>query len=253
MFRNQYDSEVILYSPEGRLLQIEYAKNASKNGNLLFCIKSNSHIILVSLNENIEYMAKNTNKIFSVNENISVGVSGIIGDGRLIYDLIQKYVKEYEIGNNLISPVSSLAVLSSKLFHTNTLYSGTRPFGINIIITGYDKNGSNLFEINQEGFFEIDKGIAIGKESEIYKRFINQIGLNFKISSVDELIYNSLKFIIEIKNQNKNISLTEKQFNISLLGKKLKFTFINTKANKFIFKNYLSLVEKSIIHTNSLF
>jgi 20S proteasome subunit alpha 6 len=253
MFRNQYDSEVILYSPEGRLLQNEYATNASKNGNLLFSIKSNSHIILVSLNENIEYMAKNTNKIFSINESISVGISGIIGDGRLVYDLIQKYVKEYEIGNNLTIPISSLAVLSSKLFHTNTLYSGTRPFGINIIITGYDKNGSNLFEIHQEGFFEINIGTAIGKESDTHKKFINQIGLNFKISSVDELVYYSLKFIFEGKHQNKNGLVIQKQFNISLLGKKLKFTFINSKASKFIYKNYLSLIKKSIINTNFLF
>ena len=83
MFRNLFDSEVILYSPEGRLLQIEYAKNASKSGNPVISFKSSSHVIILSVSQNTDYLKRPVNKVYSLNSNISICISGIIGDGKL--------------------------------------------------------------------------------------------------------------------------------------------------------------------------
>ena len=245
MFRNQYDSEITLYSPEGQLLQIEYAKNAANNGNLLFAIKSTCHVVFVSLDRDIEYITKKTNKIFSINENTTIGITGITEDGILLHTLIENKVKEYEIGNNIPMSASNLAFIFSKIFHTNTVYSGTRPFGVNILIGSYDKNNSSIFKINQDGFFKDNSGTAIGKESDVYKKIINCFAHNFKTSSVDELVYYIIQFVFEKEKETYVNFFIAKKINICLTGKKLNFTFLNYKISKFFTKLYFYIEKKT--------
>ena len=154
------------------------------------------------------------------------------------FDLIHNKIDEYERGNNTSMPVSNIAITCSKLFHTNTLYSGTRPFGINILICGYDKNGSNLYEITQDGYFDIELTAAIGTESDINKKLIKQTDLNFQSLSVDELIYYSTQFMFKGQNQFVNYLHFKKQYDIFLVGKKSKFTFFNSKISQFFNKSY---------------
>jgi 20S proteasome subunit alpha 6 len=218
MFRNLFDSEVILYSPEGRLLQIEYSKNASKNGNPLISFKSISHIITISLNQEISYFKKPNNKVYSFDDNIFIGMSGIIGDGKLIFDLLDSKINEYQTGNNVSMPICNLATICSKIFHTNTLYSGTRPLGIDILIGGYDKNGLNLYKITQDGYSDIEFGTAIGTESDINNKLLKKNNFDIRFLSIGELIYFTIRFIF---------------------GKKSKFIFFNYKVNQFFIKSFL--------------
>jgi 20S proteasome subunit alpha 6 len=237
MFRNQYDSEVTLFNPEGKLLQLEYAINATKSGKLVIGIKSNSHSVISSLVRAKEHITKNINKILSINQNIMIGISGITGDGKLIYNLIENKLKEYEFGNNFPVTIPNIATVCSKFFHTNTIYSGTRPFGINILLAGYDKNGPNLFEINPDNLYKITKGTAIGKDSDCFKKIINNFFHNLENSSVNELLYYTLLSFIENK---KDISL-EKEIIICIIGKKSRFTIFNSKISKFLNRCYFRM------------
>ena len=237
MFRNQFDSEVIIYSPEGRLLQIEYAKNASKCGDSLVSFKSNSHILIISVSQTVDNLKNSLNKIYSLKENISIAISGIIGDGKLLFDLLENKIREYLIGNNINIPISYLAGICSKIYHTNTIYSGTRPFGIDVLITGYDKKGSNLFEINQEGYRDIELGTSIGKGSDIYKKLIKDIGINIKILSIDEILYYVKKFINDNQNQLFGELSNKKNYNI----------FFNFKVRQFFFKTHLNIKNNDLL------
>nr|UXY87320.1 26s proteasome SU A6 [Cryptomonas sp.] len=243
MFRNQYDLEITSYSPDGNLLQIEYAKNASKNGKLVICLKSNSHVIVASFDKKTEYISENVNKILSLSENIIIGMSGIIGDGRVLYDLIKNKVKDYESGNNTTIPISHLAFIVSRIFHANTVYSGSRPFGINILLAGYDKSGPNIFEISQNEYYKIDSGTAIGKGFESSKKTIQYFEKNFERASVDELICCTMLSLVKSQEAMNLYHLAEGKVVISLVGKYTKFTLFNSKITKFLAKSYLKITK----------
>nr|UXY87812.1 26s proteasome SU A6 [Cryptomonas curvata] len=241
MFRNPFDSEVILYSPEGRLLQIEYAKSASNRGNPIISFKSNSHLVIISVGQQIDSIRKPVNKIYAFNQNVLMGISGITGDGKLVFDLIKNKINQYEMGNSINMPISNLAIMCSNLFHTNTLYSGTRPFGVDILIGGYDKNNLNLYEISQTGYFNIELETAIGMESDINKKLIKQINQDIQFFSIYELFYHTTQFMFKIQNQSVQKLNLKKEYSIFLVGKKSKFTFFNSKVSKFFTKSYLKI------------
>ena len=70
MFRNQYDNEVTLWSPQGRIHQIEYAMEAVKQGSATVGLKSKTHAVLVALKRAQSELAAHQNKILHVDNNI---------------------------------------------------------------------------------------------------------------------------------------------------------------------------------------
>lgn len=166
-------------------------------------------------------------------------MSGIIGDGKLIFDLLDSKINEYQTGNNVSMPICNLATICSKIFHTNTLYSGTRPLGIDILIGGYDKNGLNLYKITQDGYSDIEFGTAIGTESDINNKLLKKNNFDIRFLSIGELIYFTIRFILKSHNQAIKNSDFKKDYSIFLIGKKSKFIFFNYKVNQFFIKSFL--------------
>ncbi|AEA38981.1 26s proteasome SU A6 (nucleomorph) [Cryptomonas paramecium] len=227
MFRSQYDSDVTLYSPEGKLLQIEYSNSACIKGEVLICVKSVNHAVFSFVDKKREYKITPVDKIFFLSSNIIIGVSGIIGDSKIICELLKNELKEYEFINNTPMPVFSLARFVSKFFHTNTIYRGTRPFGISIMLAGYDITGLHLFRINQDNLSQSDSELVV-TDSRQYKKNKKLFSEKIKLSSIHELIYHIL--IVFLKNE----TITSKtKPNICCVGKKLKATFFGYRIKKF--------------------
>ena len=188
MFKNLYDGDVIVFTPDGKLLQNEYAKNASLNGKLVFAIRSLFHIVISSYNENFDYKSKTANKLIAIDENSLIGISGIIGDGRILSELLNAKKKEYELGNNTTVKCSQLSSYLSEVFHINTIYSGSRPFGVNALIAGYDKMSANIFQIIQDGYSKVSIGAGIGLDAEKSKNTVDFFKNQIIFSSINELI-----------------------------------------------------------------
>nr|UXY86911.1 26s proteasome SU A6 [Cryptomonas paramecium] len=229
MFRSQYDSDVTLYSPEGKLLQIEYSNNACVKGEALMCIKSTNYTVFSFLDKKKEYKTKPVDKIFFLNSNIIVGVSGIIGDSKIICELLKNELKEYELINNIPIPIFSLACFVSRFFHINTIYHGTRPFGISIMLTGYDVTGLHLFQIKQNNP-NSSSFKPIVTILQKYKKNIELFSEKIKLSSIHELIYHTL--IVFLENRKTN---DKTKPNICCVGKKLKATFFDYRIKNFFF------------------
>merc|ERR1711871_1776978 len=84
MFRNQYDTDVTTWSPQGRLHQVEYALEAVKQGSAAVGCVSATHSVLVTRMRSNSDPADVHRKIFRIDDHVAVAMAGLIADSRVL-------------------------------------------------------------------------------------------------------------------------------------------------------------------------
>lgn len=87
-FRNQYDSDVTVWSPQGRLHQVEYAMEAVKLGSATVGLKTENHAVIVALKRATSELSSHQKKMFAIDKHLGIAMSGLTADARIL-----RYVK----------------------------------------------------------------------------------------------------------------------------------------------------------------
>lgn len=170
-----YDRTSAMFSPDGRLLQVEYAKKAVKQGTTAVGIVCKDGVLLVAdrrINEKL-LVAKSVEKVFQVDDHIAATPSGYVMDGRVLIERAQLISQQHRVTNDepidLIELVKEIADV--KQFFTQ--YGGARPFGVSILFAGVDDKPS-LFLTDPTGIFFEFKATAIGEAENEIKEILNK-------------------------------------------------------------------------------
>ena len=162
-----YDRAITVFSPDGRLYQVEYAMETVRRGSLALGIKSNDGAVL-AVDEKISKLQTSgiTQKLFQVDDHIGVAAAGYIPDARIQVDQARIVAQT----NRLIydQPVD-LETLARKIADSSqqfTQYAGVRPFGVSLIICGVDRTGAHLWKTDPSGGYVAYNATAIGTGSE---------------------------------------------------------------------------------------
>ena len=92
MFRNQYDTDVTVWSPQGRLHQVEYAAEAVNQGTACIGLRSSQHVVLAGLKRSPSELASYQKKIQKVDEHMGIGMSGLTADGRSLLKCVHQSI-----------------------------------------------------------------------------------------------------------------------------------------------------------------
>ena len=115
MQKNLYDYSTLIWSPQGKLYQVEYAMEAVNQGNCLLGIKSNDYVVLCGLkSKSHETLSFHQEKLFKVSGHIGIGVAGLTPDGRLLHKIMKNECLNYKYVYNSNYPVSKLATKLSE-------------------------------------------------------------------------------------------------------------------------------------------
>jgi len=159
-----YDRAITVFSPDGRLFQVEYAREAVKRGTTSLGVKSKEGIVLLvdkrSTSKLVE--SKSIEKIFQIDDHIGAATSGLVADARA---LIERARMESQINKITYNEPIRVESLAKKICDMKQLYTqngGVRPFGSALIIGGVNKNGCKLFETDPSGALIEYKATAIG-------------------------------------------------------------------------------------------
>eukprot|EP01087_Luapelamoeba_hula_P004679 TRINITY_DN14618_c0_g1_i1.p1 TRINITY_DN14618_c0_g1~~TRINITY_DN14618_c0_g1_i1.p1 ORF type:complete len:254 (-),score=42.23 TRINITY_DN14618_c0_g1_i1:68-829(-) len=226
MFRNQYDSDITVWSPQGRLYQIEYAMEAVKQGSACVGLKSNTHAIVITLKRSSSELASYQQKIFKVDEHMGIAIAGLTSDARVLCSYMRseclnhKYVYETPI------QVGRLVLRIADKSQKNTQRMGARPYGVGLLVIGYDQTGAHLFETCPSGNYFDYKAIAIGSRSQSAKTFLEKRFESFADASLDELIKEGLAALSETISSSDEVGLTSKNTSVGIVGKDQKFEII---------------------------
>lgn len=159
-----YDRAITVFSPDGRLFQVEYAKEAVKRGATAVGITAKDGVALVAFKSIHTKLVvpESLKKIFQVDSHICVTASGLIADARRLVDVARVDAQRHRITYSEMPSVESIARSVCDTMQVYTQYGGIRPFGVSLLIAGVDTQGPKLFEAEPSGAMTAYKADSIG-------------------------------------------------------------------------------------------
>jgi len=214
-----YDMTPTMYSPDGRIYQVEYAIETVKRGTLAIGIKSKDGVIIaVEEKPRTLQVTEVTQKIFQVDEHIGVAAAGYIPDARVQVDNARFFSQSSKLTYDEPVSVEMVAKHLADQCHQFTQYSGVRPYGVALIIAGVDEKGGTIYVTDPSGTYVSYAAVAIGAGSEDVTNFLEK---NYKteISQGDAaaLAIAAINLKSEQKEGTKHIKMAEVRHDAKLL------------------------------------
>lgn len=197
---------MLTWSPQGRLHQIEYALEAVKQGGAVVGCKNATTVVLVTLNRELPNQSKQQKKIFKIDNNIGIAVSGLASDAVLLTEQLRAECTKSKFIYGSSPPLSQLADTISRKLQGQTQRSSRRPYGVGLILAGLDNSGTSIFHVCPSGnLYEYDC-FALGSRSQASKTYLEKYIDTLKECSRVELIKHAIKALGEAQQANENIS-----------------------------------------------
>ena len=162
-----YDRTSTVFAPDGRLLQVEYAKKAVEKGAMTLGIICKDGVVLVAdrrINEKL-LVLESIKKIEIVDEHIISTFSGLTSDARVLTKKCRVYAQQNKLTYGEEIDVESVVKYVTDLSQSFTQYGGIRPFGICFLFAGADKKGLQLYVTEPSGIYAKYYAKAIGSGS----------------------------------------------------------------------------------------
>lgn len=170
-----YDRAITMFSPDGRLLQVEYAKKTVKQGSTAIGITCKDGIVLCTDKRIVDKLVvpSSVEKIFKIDEHIATTASGILSDARILVERAQLKAQQHSVTYD--SPIDVLSTVKDlcNLKQLTTQSGGLRPFGVSLLIAGIDNSTPKLFITDPTGIFFQYKAAVIGEGDAEVEELLN--------------------------------------------------------------------------------
>lgn len=110
MFRNQYDTDITTYSPQGRLHQVEYAMEAVKQGSASVGVRSKTHVVLATLKRFASELSGDQKKLFAIDDHVVIAISGLTADARVLSRYMRTETQHHKFMYEEPMPVGRLVL-----------------------------------------------------------------------------------------------------------------------------------------------
>jgi proteasome alpha subunit len=165
-----YDRAATMFSPDGHILQVEYAEKTVRLGSAsIGFICSDGIVILADKRINDSLMLpESANKITEIDGHIVATAAGILSDARILFERAQLISQQHRITYDTPIDIISIVKDISDLKQQYTQHPGVRPFGVSVMVAGID-NKPELFVSDVTGNYFEYYATAIGENDEKIK------------------------------------------------------------------------------------
>ncbi|KAF8528922.1 nucleophile aminohydrolase [Hysterangium stoloniferum] len=214
MFRNTYDSDNTVFSPQGRLHQVEYALEAVKQGSAAVGMRSKTHAILLALKRSTGELASYQQKMFRIDNHVGIAIAGLTSDARVLSNFMRQQAMASRMTYNRPIPVNRLVSSIADKAQVNTQEYGRRPYGVGFLVIGQDKSGPHLYEFSPSGNSYEYFAVSIGARSQSAKTYLEKNYAEFPDCTLEELITHGLHSLRETLQQDKELTINNTSIGI---------------------------------------
>jgi len=174
----RYDSRTTIFSPEGRLYQVEYAMEAIGNAGTAIGILSKDGVVLVGekkVTSKLLQTSTSTEKMYKIDDHVACAVAGIMSDANILINTARIQAQRYSFAYQEPMPVEQLVQSLCDTKQGYTQFGGLRPFGVSFLFAGWDKNfGFQLYMSDPSGNYGGWKAGAIGANNQAAQSILKQ-------------------------------------------------------------------------------
>lgn len=206
-----YDMTPTMYSPDGRIYQVEYAIETVKRGTLALGIKSKEGVIM-AVEEKPRALQTSgiTQKIFQVDYHIGVAAAGYIPDARVQVDNARFFAQGSRMTYDESVEIATVARHLADQAHQFTQYGGVRPNGVSMIIAGIDQKGGSIYVADPSGTYVQFAAIAIGAGSDDVNTFLEKhYHDDMSLDDAAALAIAAINLKVDAKNMTDHIKMAK--------------------------------------------
>jgi len=162
-----YDEASTIFSPDGRLYQVEYAREAVKKGSTTMGFKWKDGVLLLAHKPETSQLVhvRSLEKIYQIDDRIACAATGLIADGRHLVEIAREEAQWNKVRYEEPISVKELVNILCEYKHLYTQFDGVRPFGVVLLVGGIDVTGKHLFSTDPSGAYLGYKAVCEGKKS----------------------------------------------------------------------------------------
>ncbi len=198
-----YDRTATMFSPDGRLLQVEYAEKTVRLGSASIGLVCSDGVLILADKRLVDELVipDSSIKIYEIDEHIIGTAAGILSDARILMEKAQVIAQQHRVTFDTTVDTETIVKEISNLKQAYTQYGGARPFGVEVMINGINLDGSGrLYVSDVTGNYFGYKAAAIGENDDQIKALLRK---QFKESmSVDQGIKLSLSIFKNVLAKN---------------------------------------------------
>jgi proteasome alpha subunit len=188
-----YDRAITVFSPDGKLYQVEYAAENVRKGWTTIGIKSVSGGVILAEKKKVTPLIdlSSIEKIFLIDTHVGASFAGLAADGRILIDYARRLAFNHRFVYDEPADIEMLVRGVCDIKQLYTQHAGVRPFGVSLIFLGVDRKGVNLFKTETNGYYFSYLAIAMGAGEQPVLEFLEK---NYKKDlSIKEVILLGLK------------------------------------------------------------
>jgi len=172
-----YDRGTSIFSPDGRLYQVEYAREAVKRGSSTVGVNTPAGVVL-AVDERVGsplVEGESVEKLHAVDDHLAAASAGHVADGRRLVDFLRRDAQRDRVryGEPIDARTATRRV--SDLVQAYTQFGGARPFGAAVLIAGVDPDGTpRLYETDPSGTLTGWRAVAVGADHGAVQSFLEE-------------------------------------------------------------------------------
>jgi len=198
-----------MYSPDGRIYQVEYAIETVKRGTLAIGISTKEGVIMAVEEKARTLQTKNiTQKIFQVDYHMAA--AGYIPDARVQVDSARAFSQGNRMTYDESVEIATVSKYLADTAHQFTQYGGVRPNGVSMIIAGVDQKGEAIYVIDPSGTYVQFTAVAIGAGADDVNSFLEKnYNPDMSLEDAAALAIASINLKAEAKDEIKNVKMAK--------------------------------------------
>jgi len=223
-----YDRTATMFSPEGHLLQVEYAEKTVRLGSASIGFSCKDGVVIVADRRKKEELIKeeSANKVFEVDEHIMASAAGILSDARVLVEKAQIAAQQHRVTYESGIEVESVVKDIANQKQLSTQYGALRPYGVSIMFAGLTNGKPGLYVVDVTGNYFEYNATAIGENDT---KINNILKKEYKENiTADEAIKLGLKIFGKVLGDKFKIE----RFDVGVINEEKKLRKISGKELK---------------------
>lgn len=201
-----YDRTATMFSPDGHLLQVEYAEKTVRLGSSSIGFACKDGILMIADRRLKDRLVEeeSANKIAEIDSHIITSTAGIISDGRVLIDRARLIAQQHRVTYDSEIEVETVIKELSDLKQAFTQYGGARPFGVSVMVSGISGDKPKLYVSDVTGNYFSYIANAIGENDEKIREMLRE-EFNEKME-IEEALKLGLKIFKKLLGKNFDIN-----------------------------------------------